>query len=340
VTVEGQRITVAGRVRLPVNTAKERRRTVIWMTLTSGVGATRQTQTFTAKPNAEERFITTHTTTLTGALGLGALVKIGGKAFGKKTAGTLEVVTSSNSGGTATGTSGSGTSGSGSSRSGSSGSGSSGSGPGPTPQPSDLDGTFELTPTTSDAGSAPPRGSWFEMLDADEADRVPLSNGNSPLENKDYTPLSPGTDGGLQTFAYQPPPSPAFAEKTGGKEDGNALAEDIMQPQNFFGGNFSVVTEETDPQSKEADPRPVIVDDNGQLSGQITAWAVGWNGEWFNQGSPKPDGTLPGGTIAPSGTYDASTGHYTLDWKSLIVNGPFNGFLGSWQLEGTFVPAS
>jgi hypothetical protein len=261
------------------------------------------------------------------------LVKIAGRAFGKKTVGALDVVASTNSSGPGTGTSGS-------SGSGSSGSGSSPSGPESPGPPSDLSGTFELTPTTHDAGPDTPSGSWFEMLDADEKDREPLANGNSPLESKDYTPLSPGTDGGLQTFAYQPAPSPAFSEKTGGKEDGNALADDLMQPQNFFGFNFSVVAESEDPQSGEADPLPAIVDDDGGLSGQITAWAVGWNGEWFNQGAPKPNGTLTGGTAAPTGTYDASTGHYTLEWKSLIVKGPFNGFLGSWHLEGTFVPAS
>jgi hypothetical protein len=252
---------------------------------------------------------------------------------------------SSGSGSSGSGSSGSGSSGAGSSSGGSS-TGSSGSGSSPhesstsgpesPTQPTDLDGTFELEPGADDAGAI--SGSWFEMLDPEDPPR-PLKNINSPLANQDYTPLSPGTDGGLQTFAYQPAPSPAFSERTGGKEDGNALAAEIMQPQSFLGFNFSVVTQASDPQSKEADPLAQIIDDDGQLSGQLTAWAVGWNGEWFNQGAPKPNGTLPGGTIAPSGSYDAPSGHYVLEWKSLIVGGSFNGFLGSWHLEGTFVPA-
>jgi hypothetical protein len=41
-----------------------------------------------------------------------------------------------------------------------------------------------------------------------------------------------------------------------------------------------------------------------------------------------------------SGTYDAATGHFVLQWKSLIVGGPFDRFTGSWHLEGTFVPAA
>ena len=327
VAVDGSTITIAGRVRLPVDTARERRRTLVWLTLTSGAGTTEQSETFTAKPNAGDRFITTHATKLTGALGLGVLVKIGGRAFGRKAIGTVDVAVSTKS--SSSGTTGSGSTSSGSTSSGSSGSGSSPSGPGPTPQPTTLNGTFELE-TGREAGSTV-AGSWFEMFDP-PAHTTPLPNGNSPLKNKDYTPLSAGTDNGLETFAYQPAPSPAFST------EGNALFDEIMQPQEFQAVNFSVVTEETDPQTGEADPKPVIVDSNGQLSGQITAWAVGWNNQWFNQGSPKPNGTLPEGTTALSGTYDAATGHYVLEWKSLIVGGPFKTFAGSWHLEGTFVP--
>jgi hypothetical protein len=206
------------------------------------------------------------------------------------------------------------------------------------PTAAQLNGIFKLTPAT-DAGAVI-KGSWFEMLDPEEGGiRKPLPNGNSPLANQDYTPVSPGTSGGLSTSAFQPAPSPAFSEVIAGKERGNAIANAIMQPQSFFGFNFSVVSEATDRQTAEADPIPSIVDTGGHLSGQVTAWSVGWNGEWFNQGSPKPNGSLPNGTTAVSGTYDASTGAYVLEWRSLIVKGPFNGFLGAWHLEGTYVPA-
>ena len=49
--------------------------------------------------------------------------------------------------------------------------------------------------------------------------------------------------------------------------------------------------------------------------------------------------SLPGATTVLSGTYDATTGAFTLTWKSLIVGGPFNGFIGLWHLVGHFVPA-
>jgi hypothetical protein len=358
VAVDGPAITIAGRLRLPLDTAKERRQTRVWLSLISVAGTSTRSETFSARIDSAERFSVTHTTSFSGALGLGVLVKIDGRISGKKRIETIDIAVSGQSGSPAS------TSGSSSSGSSKSGSSTSGSSPNPTKsgssgnlpptgseppsektpseknpgQPSTLNGTFELTPGTDVAGAI--GGSWFEMLDADEAKREPLQNGNSPLANKDYTPLSPGTSGGLQTFTRQAAPSPAFSEENGGKEVGNALADGIMQPQSFFGFDFSVVDQASDPQTREADPLPDIVDDAGHLSGQTTAWAVGWNGQWFNQGSPKPNGTLPSGTTAVSGSYDAATGDYVLEWKSLIVGGPFNGFLGSWHLEGKFVPAS
>jgi hypothetical protein len=93
-------------------------------------------------------------------------------------------------------------------------------------------------------------------------------------------------------------------------------------------------------QTGTPDPLPKIVDTGGTLSGQITAWVAQWNGQSFNQGTPKPNGTLPAPTTALTGTYDAATHGFTLAWKSLIVGGPFNGFTGSWHLAGTFVPAA
>jgi hypothetical protein len=328
VAVDGSTVTVAGRVRLPVNSARERRRALVWLTLTSVADTVKQSETFAAKLDTKDRFLVAHTTTLSGALGLGVLVKIGGRASGKRTFDTVDVAPSARSGSSTTTASGSPSSGS--TTSGSSSAGSSPSGPESPTQPSDLDGTFGLEPATDVDGAI--GGSWFEMLTPENPPK-PIENNNSPLSNKDFTPLSTGAAGGLQTFAYAPAPSPAFSKT------GNALANAIMQPENFVGDDFSVVTQASDPQTGEADPLPQIVDTNGQLSGQITAWAVGWNDQWFNQGSPKPNGTLPGPSTALTGTYDVATGHYTLEWKSEIVGGPFNSQDGSWHLEGTFVPA-
>ena len=201
-----------------------------------------------------------------------------------------------------------------------------------TPAGTPMLGLFQLTAGSAPIGQAA-SGSYVEMLTGSGA---PLPNISSPSANKDYTTFTPGVDGGLSTVAYEPAPSPAFADMTAG----NALANDIVQPVGFEGTNFSMDTNPKDVETGQADPIPQIYDDNGTLSGQITAWDAQWNGQSFNQGTPKPDGTSPAPTTALTGTYDAATGAFTLSWESRIVGGGFDGYSGYWHLAGTFVPAT
>lgn len=191
-----------------------------------------------------------------------------------------------------------------------------------------LIGTFKLDP-----GIRRPDGThvgtYFQMLTPNG--RTPLKNADSGSTDKNFSTLPPGVDGGLRTFEYQAPPVPAFSA-------GNALANRIVDPQKFFSYRFSIVTAATDLQTGLPVPLPEIVHRDGRLGGQITAWAAQWNDQNFNQGTPKPDGSLPGATTPLSGTYDAATRRFVLTWKSLIVGGPFDSFIGSWHLEGTFEP--
>jgi hypothetical protein len=162
-----------------------------------------------------------------------------------------------------------------------------------------------------------------------------IGNASSSATDQTYTLLSPGTKGGLETGSFQPAPSSAF------DASGNALANSIIQPTGFFGVNFSAETESPDPQTNATVVAPSIsTDTSGHLSGNLEALSASWNNQFFNQGSPKPDGTYPVPTTAVSGTYNPSTLAYTLTWASLIVGGPFNGFTGQWFLTGTFARAS
>jgi hypothetical protein len=196
-----------------------------------------------------------------------------------------------------------------------------------------LIGVFDVTAGSCSSGT--PTGTYFQMIQPGGSLTGPfLSNANSPCSNQTYTPLSPGTAGGLSTVSYQANPSPAF------NSSGDGVADTITQPQNFFGVNFSLSTNSTDPQTGQSVPIPSIANAGGTLSGNLEAISVGWNNQNFNQGSPKPGGSLPGLTTAPTGTYDAASGAFTLTWSSAIVGGPFNSFTGSWHLEGTFVPSS
>ncbi|HET6963955.1 MAG TPA: hypothetical protein VFH58_04225 [Acidimicrobiales bacterium] len=191
-----------------------------------------------------------------------------------------------------------------------------------------LTGTFKITAGSCSGGIS---GSWFRMLTPTGG---PVSNSNSPCSDQTYTPLTPGTDGGLVTGGYQPDPSPAFDGA------GNGLARRIFQPAKFYGVEFSVATDPTDPQTGAAVAAPSISSSGGNLSGDLRAITVSWNNQHFNQGAPKPDGTRPGKTSGPTGTYNPATGAYKITWASQIVGGPFNNFTGTWQIEGTFVPAA
>ena len=174
-------------------------------------------------------------------------------------------------------------------------------------------------------------GSWFRMIDPGGGY---VENNDSACDDNSWTPLAPGDDGGLRTGAYQPHPDPAFS----GTGDGQASR--ITRPEGFFGVDFATATSEVDPQTGEAVPPPAISHDgDGALGGDLRAFAAAWSGQHFNQGSPKPDGSRPGDTGGPEGTYDAASGRYAVEWSSRIEGGPFNGFTGVWHLTGVFEPS-
>jgi hypothetical protein len=160
-----------------------------------------------------------------------------------------------------------------------------------------------------------------------------VENNDSACSDKSYTDLAPGADGGLSTTGHQPNPDPAFDAA------GSGTSGRITAPKGFYGTKFASSTNAKDPQSGVDAPVPTVVNDNGKLSGNLAAFSAAWNRQHFNQGSPKPDNSKPGLTGGPTGTYDAATKHFVLEWSSTIVGGAFNNFTGVWRLEGTFQPA-
>jgi hypothetical protein len=180
------------------------------------------------------------------------------------------------------------------------------------------------------------KGSYFRMINpGGKLGEGPyISNGDSTCGDKTYSPMFPGSDGGLRTGAYQAEVSPPF---DGG---GNGTTETIANGTPFFAVRFAVATNQKDPQTSTDAPLPAIDVKDGQLSGNLSAFAASWNNQHFNQGSPKPDGSNPGLTSGPTGTYDEGTKKFSLGWTSQIVGGPFNNFTGVWHFEGTFEPKS
>lgn len=193
-----------------------------------------------------------------------------------------------------------------------------------------LSGLFRIDRGSCSGSSV--SGTYFRMIQqSGNANGPYLSNSDSPCSDQSYTPLGAGTDGGLRTNGYQPPPSPAF------DKDGNATAGKITAPAKFYGTNFATGTASTDAQTKKSVPVPSVTVSGSKLSADLRAFSVTWNKQYFNQGSPKPNGSYPGLTRRATGTYDAGSGHFTLDWTSQIQGGPFDGFTGKWHLTGTFV---
>jgi hypothetical protein len=115
-----------------------------------------------------------------------------------------------------------------------------------------------------------------------------------------------------------------------------------VAPTPFSAIAFGIFTDATDPQSGKSAPAPApsISFENGKITGQPESRTASWNKLYFNQGSPKPDGTSPGLTSPVPGTYDSATHAFVITWASEIVGGPFNGFTGYWHLQGTFAPGN
>src|SRR3954451_11240689 len=105
-----------------------------------------------------------------------------------------------------------------------------------------LGGTFKLSAGVCGATVG---GSSFRMIQpGGTAGGGPfVQNTDSSCADKTYTPLSPGSDGGLVTGGYQPQPDPPFDGTGGGK------AGRITAPAKFYGVNFAAATNPTDPQT-------------------------------------------------------------------------------------------
>jgi hypothetical protein len=225
---------------------------------------------------------------------------------------------------------------------------------------SQLIGLFRLTPGTDTGNQV--TGTWFRMLQpgGNPTNGPYMINADSPADHGQVTLLSPGTSGGLRTAGYQSEPTPAFSAQ------GNSLASAITKPTEFFGVDFSISTNQVDPQTQADVAPPTVVFKEGKLSANLSSWSASWNNQNFNQGAPKPVpntqakapgqakaqrvwdwvsgkflSAAPAATVAgtnATGIYDPQTRAFTLQWTSHIQGGPFNGFTGLWHLQGYFEP--
>ena len=212
VTVKGAKVTVTGSVRLPRDTATARRRTRVALTLANAKG---RKEAFSLGLDARRRFRAVKTTKLTGALGLSVVVKIGGRASGRRIVKTVSVA-ASKTGQTTVAGAGAGGGPAGGAAAPGGGTTAPGAAP-PVATGTPLVGLLKLDEGRQ-AISGALSGTYFRMLG--------IINGNSTALNPEYTLLRPGTDGGLRTDGYQGPPAPAFSgtDPISGAPSGNALA--------------------------------------------------------------------------------------------------------------------
>ncbi len=197
------------------------------------------------------------------------------------------------------------------------------------PKPSfegELSGLFSIA--AASCADTEVTGSYFRMLQpgGSLADGPFVPNTDSTCVDPSFTPLLPGSDGGFVSGGFQPAPVPPF------DADGNGLAQSVTAPTPFFGVAFAV-------SSEDEGAAPLITATDGTLTGELSGWTANYANLVFGQGTPKPDGSLPGLTSELSGTIDPATGAYVLDWASQIVGGSFNEFSGIWHLEGEFAAA-
>ncbi len=166
--------------------------------------------------------------------------------------------------------------------------------------PATLVGTFQLTPGSCAGGAA--SGTYLRMILPSGGPSGPfMSNSDSTCSDQSFTLLAPGSDGGLVAGSYQPQPTPPF------DASGNARASNLTAPARFYGTSFATSTNSVDPQTKQSVPPPQVIVTGGTLSADLRSFAVTWNSQYFNQGSPKPDGSYPGNTRPVTGTFDTST---------------------------------
>jgi hypothetical protein len=195
-----------------------------------------------------------------------------------------------------------------------------------------LQGTFRILPGSCTGGEA--SGSWFRLAQPNgTVQRGPFfENPDSACSDQTYTLLSPGTDGGLVSGAFQPRPSDPFSAT------GNSRAGRIIEPVRFGSVLFGLTTQRVDAETRRRVKAPAIRVSGRRLTGNLQALTAEWNDQFFNQGSPKATRARSAKTSRVTGTYDRATQRFTLQWRSEVTRGAFNRFTGIWRLEGRFVP--
>jgi hypothetical protein len=202
--------------------------------------------------------------------------------------------------------------------------------------PSRLIGRFELTAGHCTTADARPTGSYLVVVSAAQNHAVPNRRGG--CADPAYTPLNPGTDGGLITGRFQPGPNPAFDGRR------NSRARRIIAPTWFGPYRFGFATTSRDQQDAPSGaptyPAPIALDTAGGLQVDLRSLVVTYAGKPHSSCRTSYGfGCWDLGSKSASGSYDAATHHFVLDWFAGESFTP-KGDSIEVHLEGSFVPAA
>jgi hypothetical protein len=174
-----------------------------------------------------------------------------------------------------------------------------------------LSGMFSVTPGACASPSAKPSGSYLVVVSAAAGKAV--RNRQSGCSNRDYTPLRPGTDGGVETGAFQDGPSPLFDARR------NSRAGAIIAPTEFDGFRLGFATSEYDEQDSPAGQPafvpPVAVVTGSHLTVDLRSLVLSYAG--------RPSSTCRQafglgcwqlGSRSATGSYDPTTHRYSITW--------------------------
>ncbi len=140
--------------------------------------------------------------------------------------------------------------------------------------------------------------------------------------------------GGL--FGLGAAPSIAIAALPWDFVDAGGATGGIVNAFQFFGGPVAIFT--NTPLATDDNPYGGVAVGGGAFPSGVTtastitmdlsSWTNYWNGTNFNTG-----------TAAATGSYDSSTGAFSIAWTTTIVGGPFNGQAANWIINGTAAAA-
>lgn len=197
-----------------------------------------------------------------------------------------------------------------------------------------LSGTLRLNGGVCSSATGRPTGSYLVVISAVTGKIVPNRAGG--CANPDYTPLTPGTDGGLILGQFQGEPAPTF---DAGR---NSLASRIIQPVIFDGLRLGLATSARYEQSGNSPdaafpvPRAQLV--KGVLNVDLRSLVFSYGGRGNSTcAETLGRGCYELGSFKAAGIYDPVSRHFVLDWVS---SGAFTAKGDSMEthLEGTLVP--